>query len=516
MPAALHHSLRDLVTRLGPAILADSDELRGALDDYLDETAGPPAEIRLLVHAVDEGAPERLSGLLDNGADPEAAVHAVGGAVSDRAGLDERGARWAVAALGYAAGKVEDVVVSAAYDAWRSGLATRLTPPFPAAPASSEPPGTSPPPPPRPPGPAGPGVGPVTDRPLVTAAQSLDTATGGAATTAGRPRHRAALIGAVVVLAAVAAGGWWATVGGGSDGTAETPRPGGTSAAAAGDPTDGHEDSTSGGSDQRSDGPSGDTSGTAEHTSYVAFSSRATGTSEVHVLDLATGGERAVAASGAASQPSVSSDGRTVAFVLETEEGKRLAISTGDGPARVLDVGQDPSDPAISPDGTTVAYVTRTERGKDVSVLDLAAPRPHLQVAGSADEFAPAWSEDGDRLAYVLTGSVNDSIVVIDAASGSELSRTTAEGHAKSPALSPSGSHVAYVGHVQGNAEILQAELGVSGAPTNLSRSGDTEVAVVWLPDGRLVTAAPGRGLVAITTGSASPEVLTSGPGDAL
>lgn len=514
---ALHHALRELVDRLGAGVLDDADDLRAALDDFLDEGDATEAEIRLLAETVREGGPARLRGLLDNGAHAQDAVRAVGAVVSGRVGADERGARWAVAALGHALGCVADCVAASSYAEWRSGIATRTAAPVPLPDAAPAPPPESPisPPPAPAPGPApAPASLPPATAPVPSTAIQPDDHR---APTPGRRRRRA-LPALLVVLVLAAAGlGGWRVLAGDDPGAADE----GASGRSTGDPGDAASDSVTSEApdtgETGDDGGPGDTgNGTDAGPAYVAFSSRSGGTARVQVLDLGSGSTRPVAADGEATQPSVSADGRTVAFVLDTGSGKRLAISTGAGAPRVLDVGREPSDPAISPDGSAVAFVTETAGGKDVSVLALDGTAPRVVAGGSADELDPTWSHDGTLIGYVLTGSSDDSIVLVNADSGNEVSRTPATGHASSPALSPSAIRVAYVTRVQGNAEVVVTDVGTSGSPVNVSQSGDTEAGVLWLADGRLVTSAAARGLVAITEESPSPEVVTSGTGDSL
>lgn len=510
---ALHHALRDLVTRLGPGTLEDADTLLGTLDDYLEDGDADPAALGLLADAVRHGVLARLTGLLDDGAEPAAAVAAAGATLASRRATDERAARWAAAALGYAAGRIDDPLVSAAHASWQAGLPTGQAPPVAPPPPPWTPPAPAPGPPPAP-GPAPPAPGPVPTDPVRRTAVHDTTDTPGEPPQRGRRRAVAAVVAVAVVTAGLA--GWLALRGQDAAGDDDPPNAGATTS---NDADTAAEPSAGGSESEDGPRPSTDTGATSEPAAraYVAYATRASGASRVHVLDVGSGRTRTISTEGDASQPSVSADGTTVAFILETDKGKRLAVSRGDDAPLLLDVGREPADPAISPDGTAVAYATQTDRGKDVSIRRLSATGATVVAGGSADEFDPAWSDDGAHLAYVLTGSSDDSIVVVDADSGTEVSRTVTSGHAASPALSPSGDDVAYVAGVQGNAEVVVAEVGVeSTEPTNISQSAETEVAVVWLSDGRLVTSAAGRGLVAITTGSSDPEAITSGSSDSL
>jgi hypothetical protein len=102
-----------LVSQHGEGVLQSGEDLRGVLDDYFDESQVNVGQLNLFVDAVRMHALDRLRGLVAQGADPRAAVEAVGGELArDRSG-DARTATWAVAALGYALGAVPEEVVLA-------------------------------------------------------------------------------------------------------------------------------------------------------------------------------------------------------------------------------------------------------------------------------------------------------------------------------------------------------------------------------------------------------------------
>jgi hypothetical protein len=102
-----------LVAQHGEGVLQSGEDLRGVLDDYFDESQVNVGQLNLFVDAVRMHALDRLRGLVAQGADPRAAVEAVGGELArDRSG-DARTATWAVAALGYALDAVPEEVVLA-------------------------------------------------------------------------------------------------------------------------------------------------------------------------------------------------------------------------------------------------------------------------------------------------------------------------------------------------------------------------------------------------------------------
>jgi len=109
---SLHDSLRELVAVRGAGVVDEAEEFRGALDDFLAEDEATIGEINLLVDAVRLGAVRRVLDVLDHGAAPDAAVRDAGaGLARDRGTDDPARSCWALAALCFALGKVDDELV---------------------------------------------------------------------------------------------------------------------------------------------------------------------------------------------------------------------------------------------------------------------------------------------------------------------------------------------------------------------------------------------------------------------
>ena len=111
------------------------------------------------------------------------------------------------------------------------------------------------------------------------------------------------------------------------------------------------------------------------------------------------------------------------------------------------------SDPQISPDGRTIAYVRRsadvmTDRTRSTIWLvdaDSGQQRPLLAASGSYS--SPRWSPDGTRLAYVATEGDSPQLYVRWMAGGLPPERARITGLPDSPdsiAWSPDGRRLAY------------------------------------------------------------------------
>ncbi len=197
----LHRALRELVSEYGASVFQSADVLRGALDDYFDEGAISTGEANLLTDALRLGGLTSVATLLDGGASPEQAVEEAATRVArDRGGADVPAARWAIAMLGFAVGRLPESLVI--------GLS-------PISPTASEPTVTAP------------GVPIAGDgrRPSAPTAPAAPALTPAAAPTEARPdapgptdtpvrRRGPAVSIALIALAAAAAAaiaviGWW-------------------------------------------------------------------------------------------------------------------------------------------------------------------------------------------------------------------------------------------------------------------------------------------------------------------
>jgi dipeptidyl aminopeptidase/acylaminoacyl peptidase len=108
------------------------------------------------------------------------------------------------------------------------------------------------------------------------------------------------------------------------------------------------------------------------------------------------------------------------------------------------------SDPEISPDGRTVAYVRQsndvmTDKARPtIWLVDVATGQQRPLMAGAGSYFSPRWSPDGTRLAYVAAEGGSPQLYVRWMGSG-ESARIT--GLPESPsglAWSPDGRRIAY------------------------------------------------------------------------
>lgn len=109
------------------------------------------------------------------------------------------------------------------------------------------------------------------------------------------------------------------------------------------------------------------------------------------------------------------------------------------------------SDPQISPDGKTVAYVRQSndimtdKAHSSIWLVDVASRRQRPLASGSGSYSSPRWSPDGSRLAYVASdGGSSAQLYVRWLASGESARITSLPQSPSSIAWSPDGRRIAY------------------------------------------------------------------------
>ena len=125
------------------------------------------------------------------------------------------------------------------------------------------------------------------------------------------------------------------------------------------------------------------------------------------------------------------------------------------GPSRYL-TGSDlfniewASDPQISPDGRTIAYVRQsndimTDKARPtIWLVDVATGQQRPLLAGSGAYFSPRWSPDGTRLAYVAAEGGSPQLHVRWVGTGESARITGLPNSPSGLAWSPDGRRIAY------------------------------------------------------------------------
>ncbi len=223
--------------------------------------------------------------------------------------------------------------------------------------------------------------------------------------------------------------------------------------------------------------------------------------------------------SGLETQPSLSPDGRSVAFVSNSDGSYDLWVGLAAG-GRLVRVTNDPiveSHPTWSPDGTKIAYAKLKESGLwDIWEIPALGGAPRRVVV---DATEPAWSPDGRSLAYcnLATGR----IWTCDASGGNPRAVTQPDPKyrfQRQPAFSHDGRRIVFVQRQGGPyGELAVAEL-AGGQVRPVTHDNVLVHSPVWSADDRFLYFASGRGgsvnIWKIPSGGGEPEQITAGQGD--
>ena len=217
---------------------------------------------------------------------------------------------------------------------------------------------------------------------------------------------------------------------------------------------------------------------------------------------------------GSHSQPSFSPDARSIAFVLESDEGSHIWIRDLYVPApRRLTTG-DVTDlrPRWSPDGSSILFM----RHGSLWTIPVAGGQP---VETVRDAYNPNFSRDGKRIVFERRYEIWTAN-----ADGGQQARVTGVPRKELPlaprwpAFSPSGREIVYLDAERTPFADIWRIPASGGDPVRLTFEPAFASAPVWSPDGKYIVYSSQRGgsrtlwRVDIDDGSSRP--LLSGSGD--
>ena len=202
-----------------------------------------------------------------------------------------------------------------------------------------------------------------------------------------------------------------------------------------------------------------------------------------------------------AFQPTVSRDGRVIAFVAREATRRTIYVQPVDGPARLRveyagDDGQELSAVTLSPRGDLLAYVRGGRPNKSGDIpnprsepvkpkrqvwLGSAAPGALPQPVGEGD--APQFSPDGASLVWSNPAGLVTALVLRSADGGVHLGPAglLISGSADAYRFSPDGRRLA----IQRGDGVFVYDLANDSRWLIPRASGEIDEAPVWSPDGR-------------------------------
>jgi serine/threonine protein kinase len=223
--------------------------------------------------------------------------------------------------------------------------------------------------------------------------------------------------------------------------------------------------------------------------------------------------------SGVEAQPSLSPDGRSVAFVSNRDGRYDIWVGLVAG-GHLVRVTNDPSvesHPSWSPDGTRIAYAKLKESGFsdiwEIPALGGGARRVII------DATEPAWSPDGRSFAY--SNLATGTIWSCDTSGGNARAVTQPDSiyrFHRQPAFSHDGRSIVFVRRQGGPyGELAVAEL-AGGQVRAVTHDGALVSSPLWSQDDKSLYFASGRGgafnIWKIPSGGGEPQQITAGQGD--
>jgi eukaryotic-like serine/threonine-protein kinase len=217
---------------------------------------------------------------------------------------------------------------------------------------------------------------------------------------------------------------------------------------------------------------------------------------------------------GVEAQPSLSPDGRSVAFASNRDGHYDVYVGLIAGGSLVR-ITNDPNlkaRPRWSPDGTKIAYSRLNESGLwDIWEVPALGGTSRRLISNAMD---PAWSPDGRSLAYANNST--GSIWIADSSGQNARGITQPEPPWVElyPSFSPDGRSLAFLEGPYG--ELAVANL-ATGKVYQLTDDHALALSPAWSPDSRFIYFASGRGgalnIWKIAASGGEPDQVTAGQG---
>jgi len=193
---------------------------------------------------------------------------------------------------------------------------------------------------------------------------------------------------------------------------------------------------------------------------------------------------------GIEEEPSLSPDGKTVAYVSGGSGNRDIYVVRVGGRNAINVTGgtpDDDQDPAFSPDGQVIAFRSERQGGGIFTVGATGESLKRITDFG----YEPSWSPDGKKMALATEGPLDPTfrqiiskLYLFDLESGQK--KLINDGDAVQPAWSPHGYRIAYWGlNGEGGRRDVYTMLPDGGGVVPVTNDQFLDWAPAWSPDGK-------------------------------
>jgi len=221
---------------------------------------------------------------------------------------------------------------------------------------------------------------------------------------------------------------------------------------------------------------------------------------------------------GVQAQPSLSPDGRSVAFVSNRDGQYNIYVGliSGGNLVQITHESNLVSRPRWSPDGTTITFSRLNSSGIwDIWEVPALGGTPRRLILNAMDAD---WSPDGRTLAY--RDLATETIWICDPSGQNGHKVMTAESWSRNtePRFSPNGREIAFVIRLGGPyGELAVADIN-TGKVRALTHDNALALSPAWSPDSSRIYFASSRGgtmnIWKVAAAGGAPEQITAGQGD--
>jgi Tol biopolymer transport system component len=200
--------------------------------------------------------------------------------------------------------------------------------------------------------------------------------------------------------------------------------------------------------------------------------------------------ERVTMGTGPENSPSLSADGRRMAYSTDLESSSIVFVDVPSGRRSRHQESRVISEPEIAPDGSPVVFVSSRGNSMDLWRIQLENNRPIGQPARLTEHdgtcAGPAYSPDGRWVAYHRVMGGERDVWVIPSVGGVPIRFTDHPAMDVLPAWSPAGGHLAFSSDRSGSMQIWAAPIAdgkPSGEPEQLTHGSNTALWPCWSAD---------------------------------